>query len=304
MLDDLELFTHIVENGSISKAAASLGILVPTLSRKIQSLEHELGYKLFLHKGNALELTVQGRSLYDLTIPHLNSLSNAIDTANEVREETRGEIKVVIHPILSFMFFTQKLINFTEKYPHLKLSIFPGFYSAQGARNDFDIGLSYFVPENSYLIQKTLLHLNAGIYTTEEYLQNYPSPATLIEAESCKFITQKKLGQDFHQVDLRTDSGVNHIFHLRNSQFILENIFQTLMLMKHGHHLCFLPNIMISVMEEQSNLKLVRLFPEYSTEMLMNVYLIKKSSFDSAKTKLITELINDGLAEFKHKEAE
>ena len=44
---EISAFLAIVECGSFSKAAEMLFITQPALSRRIQSLENEIGYKLF-----------------------------------------------------------------------------------------------------------------------------------------------------------------------------------------------------------------------------------------------------------------
>ena len=59
---ELEAFLEIIRQGSISKAADTLYVTQPALSRRIRALETELGYELFVRKkgGRHVELTAEG----------------------------------------------------------------------------------------------------------------------------------------------------------------------------------------------------------------------------------------------------
>ena len=43
----LRTFVTVADLGTVSKAAAELGVAQPALSRQIQDLEEEIGFKLF-----------------------------------------------------------------------------------------------------------------------------------------------------------------------------------------------------------------------------------------------------------------
>lgn len=64
-LDAMRLFIRVADTGSFSKAAADLEIGQPTVSRRIQDLEAQLGAELFLRTTRALSLTESGAKFYD-----------------------------------------------------------------------------------------------------------------------------------------------------------------------------------------------------------------------------------------------
>ena len=65
-LKKIQYFLRIVEKGSLSKAAESLYLTQPTLSRFLAKLEEETGTKLFFRgKQNSLELTECGQKYYE-----------------------------------------------------------------------------------------------------------------------------------------------------------------------------------------------------------------------------------------------
>ncbi len=62
-LRTLRYFLAVAYEGNISRAAESLYIAQPSLSRQIQGLEKELGCQLFIRKSHRVELTPEGLEL-------------------------------------------------------------------------------------------------------------------------------------------------------------------------------------------------------------------------------------------------
>lgn len=60
-LQQLYYFREVAEQGSINKAAGTLMVTQPNLSRSIQKLEEELGLKLLVRSNKGIQLTEEGR---------------------------------------------------------------------------------------------------------------------------------------------------------------------------------------------------------------------------------------------------
>ncbi|MDT7837865.1 LysR family transcriptional regulator [Aquabacterium sp. OR-4] len=67
--DDLRLTLAICEIGTLSGAAAQLGISHPTLSRRLQTIERRLGTRLFERTPNRLRPTDAGEEMRRLALP-------------------------------------------------------------------------------------------------------------------------------------------------------------------------------------------------------------------------------------------
>lgn len=59
-LDDMRVFLAITEHGHITTAAEELGIAQPTVTRKLQKIEQELGATLFERRGRTLVMNTRG----------------------------------------------------------------------------------------------------------------------------------------------------------------------------------------------------------------------------------------------------
>ncbi|MDF2661790.1 MAG: transcriptional regulator-like protein, partial [Paenibacillus sp.] len=68
MLPNLDAFAAVVEHKSLNRAAQTLNISQPALSRKVAQLEEELGVLLFDRKGKKLELTRLGQICYEYAL--------------------------------------------------------------------------------------------------------------------------------------------------------------------------------------------------------------------------------------------
>ncbi len=87
---EIEAFLAIVRAGSITKAAGMLYVTQPALSRRMKSLESELGYALFERKKGvrSIELTKEGK----LFIPVAEKWQFLWRESVEIRKENRRQI--------------------------------------------------------------------------------------------------------------------------------------------------------------------------------------------------------------------
>lgn len=78
-LRDIESFLAIIEASSFAKAAERLFITQPTLSHRIQTLESELGFPLFVRKRGErqVELTDEGRRFVRIAETHIRLLAES-----------------------------------------------------------------------------------------------------------------------------------------------------------------------------------------------------------------------------------
>ena len=82
-LDALLVFGKVVENRSLSKAAALLGMPKSTVSRKLTKLESDLGIKLLRKNTHQLTVTDLGEQIYAHAV-------NILTEANGVRALVEG----------------------------------------------------------------------------------------------------------------------------------------------------------------------------------------------------------------------
>lgn len=82
-IGDIEAFVELTETNSFAKAAASLNLSQPALSRRIQKLEQELGTKLFDRTTRKVSLSYSGRNFYERARGIIEAIKTASRTLNE-----------------------------------------------------------------------------------------------------------------------------------------------------------------------------------------------------------------------------
>jgi len=88
-LRHLRYFVSVVAHGNFSKAAETLRLTQPALSRQIKNLEAEIGLPFFVRKPNALSLTREGEIFYEEA---QEVLARADEAIRRVRKRPRMEV--------------------------------------------------------------------------------------------------------------------------------------------------------------------------------------------------------------------
>jgi DNA-binding transcriptional LysR family regulator len=124
MLDlrPLRHFTAIVEMGSLSRAAAHVGIAQPALSRQVAALESELGVKL-LHRGaRGVTPTDAGRTFYRHAQVLLRQLEQARRAVN-VGDSISGTISVGLSVTTAEILSLPLLRRLQTEHPGIRLEL-------------------------------------------------------------------------------------------------------------------------------------------------------------------------------------
>jgi DNA-binding transcriptional LysR family regulator len=158
-INQLQAFDQIVLQGNFSKAARSLNISQPTISLRIQALEHAVGGPLFIRGGSLLQLTELGRSFLPYARQALASLTTGIDVSQRIVQGKRGRVTIGTLPTLATGFFASALASLYATHPQLDVAVHTG-HNRQLAEMLYDnfvqLGLMtwpFFRPEMFILLQ-------------------------------------------------------------------------------------------------------------------------------------------------------
>src|SRR5690606_5332819 len=94
-LQRLRAFVRIVECGSISAAARTLGTTQPTLSRQLHQLERATGVPLLRRDTRTMNLTDAGRQLFEDARQILEFAEQASQRLHDEKNTPRGHLRVV-----------------------------------------------------------------------------------------------------------------------------------------------------------------------------------------------------------------
>lgn len=116
-LKQLEAFVRVSERRSFSKAAKELFLTQPTVSAHISSLEKELDARLFVRNTKEVDLSEEGKKLYDYAKQMVDLEHKIEDTFHGDKENEQQCITIAASTIPAQYLLPQILARFNEKYP-------------------------------------------------------------------------------------------------------------------------------------------------------------------------------------------
>src|SRR5215467_1926263 len=93
-LNEILVFTRVVQAGSFIAASAQLGIPKSTVSRKVADLEKRLNARLLQRTTRKLSLTDVGRTYFDYCARIVAEVEDAERAVNRLSEAPRGVLRV------------------------------------------------------------------------------------------------------------------------------------------------------------------------------------------------------------------
>ncbi|MFP3393102.1 cidABC operon transcriptional activator CidR [Brevibacillus sp. SIMBA_040] len=119
----LQYFLEVARHNSFTKAAESLYITQPTISKMVRNLEEELGVELFERLGKRVVLTDAGWVLYSQADVMVKSFDNMTVHIHELMELKKGRIRIGLPPMVGANFFPRVIGKFCEQYPGIVLEL-------------------------------------------------------------------------------------------------------------------------------------------------------------------------------------
>ena len=119
----LEFFLAVVEQGGITRAAATLHVAQPSLSHSIKQLERELRGELFVRTARGVELTSAGRSLVEPARQVIRDLAVARESVSAVLGLRGGTLDVVAVPALAMCPLAGMVGRYRRRYPDVRVRV-------------------------------------------------------------------------------------------------------------------------------------------------------------------------------------
>ena len=122
-LAQYRIFYAVAQEGNISRAAASLYISQPAISKSIQKLEESLGTPLFSRSSRGVRLTEEGALLFQHVKIAFDSLKAGEEQLRQMTELGIGHLRIGVSTTLCKYVLMPYLKKFIELYPHIRISI-------------------------------------------------------------------------------------------------------------------------------------------------------------------------------------
>ena len=115
----MRVYVRVVEAGTFTKAADSLRLPKPTVTKLIQGLESHLRIKLLNRTTRRVTVTPDGSAYYERVVRLLGDLEDIESSVTHAKEKPRGRLRIDAGAAITTYILLPALPSFLEKYPDI-----------------------------------------------------------------------------------------------------------------------------------------------------------------------------------------
>lgn len=179
LLQSMRLFARLAELGSFTKAAESLQIGRPQVTRAIKELETTLGVRLFHRTTRQVKLTAEGELFYERVKEILGSISTATSLFDRTGSTLGGRLRIDIPTAFAQVEFMHSLRGFAADFPGIDLILGVTDRTVDLVGEGVDCALRIGELPDSTLIARPIGLATMVTCAAAHYLQDHGVPVTL-----------------------------------------------------------------------------------------------------------------------------
>ncbi|MGL4776472.1 MAG: LysR family transcriptional regulator, partial [Aeromonas veronii] len=167
-LNDLYLFTHVVQRQGFTAAARALGVPKSRISRRIRLLEERLDTRLLQRTSRQLSLTDAGEVLYRHCQAMLAEAQAGEAAVRQRQQEPSGLVRISVPITMADALLARLLPVFMAQYPKVRLAVQASNRQVDLLEEGLDVvirGVAFEQPPSS-LVQVPLCTVQWGVLAT------------------------------------------------------------------------------------------------------------------------------------------
>jgi len=119
----MQTFVRVVEAGTFTKAADSLAMPKPTVTRLVQTLEAHLQTKLLNRTTRRVTVTADGAAYYDRALRVLSEIDELESSMSRAKANPRGRLRIDVGASVGQLLLIPALPDFYERYPDIQIDL-------------------------------------------------------------------------------------------------------------------------------------------------------------------------------------
>ncbi len=187
--DKIRIFYTVAEAGSFTRAGDDLGLSQSAVSRQVSALERELKAPLFHRHARGLILTEQGDLLFRAAKDMRLRLENTRARLEETSERPSGELKVTTTVGLGSLWLTQRIAEFLDTYPEVRVSLILTNEELDLAMREADVAIRLRRPAQPDLIQRRLFTVHFHVYASTDYVKRFGEPKAIEDLDEHRLLS-------------------------------------------------------------------------------------------------------------------
>jgi DNA-binding transcriptional LysR family regulator len=176
-LEDMAVFTKVVESGSITKAAQQLNLAKSAVSRRLADLESKLGVQLLIRTTRHSKVTDEGRQFYK----DAKDLIQNVEALNEKnwqsdKLELSGSLRIAVPLDFGQLHLFQFIAEFSEQHPKLDIQINLSDGQVNLVEDGYELALRITQLKDSTFHARKIASVNHIVAANRRYLNKWGEP--------------------------------------------------------------------------------------------------------------------------------
>lgn len=178
-IPDVEVFRAIAQNGSLSAAARRLGLTPMTVSRRLASLEGELGVRLFHRTTRSVSLTAEGETFLPFATTLLEASEGARISLKSYAGTASGVLKVTAPTVFGQSVIMPLIPALLAEHPALRVDLTLSDSIVDIVGLGIDVAIRIATLRDSGLIARPLAPNRRVLCASPNYLERHGVPTTM-----------------------------------------------------------------------------------------------------------------------------
>jgi DNA-binding transcriptional LysR family regulator len=215
-LNDLRFFAEVAERGSYTAAARALGVQTSKLSRRVRSLEEQLGVRLLNRTTRRISLTETGRRFHQHCLAVVAEARAAKEVVERTRASPQGVVRISCPVRLLHSGISRILSRFLLDNPNVRILLDATNRRVDVVEEGLDFAIRVRRPplEPSDLIVRKLGISNAILVASPELIAQHAPPTNLEDLKTWPTLAMANVSEKYSWTFLSPDgtqvSGVHY----------------------------------------------------------------------------------------------
>jgi len=175
-IQTMRVFARVVEAGTFTRAAESLGLPKGTVTRLVQHLEGRLKVKLLNRTTRRVTVTPDGAAYYERTHRLLNDLDDIEASMTNAQANPSGRLRVDVGASVARLIVIPALPAFYERYPDIQLDLGVGDRPVDLISDNVDCVIRGGDLIEQSLVARRIGNLQLATVASPAYLKKHGAP--------------------------------------------------------------------------------------------------------------------------------
>jgi DNA-binding transcriptional LysR family regulator len=186
-LNQVRAFVRVMEAGSFTAAARTLGLPKSSVSRRVSALEEALRVRLLQRGTRKLVLTEAGHAYFERARAALAGLADASASVTDMSQEIAGPIRFTTGGDNTGT-IANLIAEFLARYPKVQIDVVLTPRRVDLVAEGFDLALRAGALVDSTLVVRRLGRSDLGLFASRAYLRKAGTPKRARELARHRFV--------------------------------------------------------------------------------------------------------------------